>query len=309
MDAVIDQSREAIRAGSKSFAAAARLFDARTRTSVYMLYRWCRHCDDVIDGQTLGHGQKAGGAQAQRARLDELIAKTRSAHAGEPTTDPVFSAFQRVVRENEIPERYPLEHLEGFRMDVEGRRYAVLADTLQYCHHVAGVVGVMMALVMGVHDRDALRRASDLGIAFQLTNIARDVVEDAGAGRIYLPAQWLREAGIAPEGIAALENRAALARVVARLLDAAEPYYASAAVGITALRPRCAWAVATAKNVYREIGMRVLALGPRAWNERTVVPRSRKLYHVMAGAVEAAAAISIQRARPKPSRAELWTRD
>jgi len=162
---------------------------------------------------------------------------------------------------------------------------------------------------MGVRDRDALRRASDLGIAFQLTNIARDVVEDAGVGRVYLPAQWLREAGIAPESIAAPENQAALARVVARLLDAAEPYYASASVGITALRPRCAWAVATAKNVYREIGMRVLALGPRAWNERTVVPRSRKLYHVMVGAVEAAAAISIQRARPKPSRAGLWTRD
>ena len=89
-----------------------------------------------------------------------------------------------------------MDLLQGFEMDVEGRRYDTLEDTLDYAYHVAGVVGVMMARIMGVQDAPTLRRAQDLGLAFQLTNIARDVVEDARGGRVYLPGQWLDEAGV-----------------------------------------------------------------------------------------------------------------
>ena len=95
-----------------------------------------------------------------------------------------------------MPHRYPLEHLDGFVMDVEGREYHTLTDTVEYCYHVAGVVGVMMAYIMGVRDEPTLDRATDLGLAFQLTNICRDVVEDAEVGRVYLPLDWLTEAGV-----------------------------------------------------------------------------------------------------------------
>ncbi|HKJ61756.1 MAG TPA: squalene/phytoene synthase family protein, partial [Hyphomicrobiales bacterium] len=124
----------------------------------------------------------------------ELREKTRLAVHGR-WNEPVFGALARVVSECKIPEQNLMEHLEGFAMDVEERHYGTLEDTLSYCYHVAGVVGVMMAMIMGVRDSETLDRASDLGIAFQITNIARDVMDDVALGRVYLPAQWLREEG------------------------------------------------------------------------------------------------------------------
>ncbi len=182
---LVQTSRETIRKGSSSFAAAAALFDAETRADAEMLYAWCRYCDDVIDGQELGHGMAAPGQDAGKVRLEALYAKTRAAIAGEATDDPNFAAFQRVALRRHIPESYATQLIDGFAMDVAGRRYETIEDTLDYCWHVAGVVGVMMAFVMGVapDDLPTLRRAQDLGLRpSQLTNIARDVIEDAGNG-------------------------------------------------------------------------------------------------------------------------------
>jgi phytoene synthase len=191
-DLVLDASRVSIRQGSKSFAAAARLFDPTVREDAYLLYAWCRHCDDEIDGQVLGHGSVGLDPRLAAAKLAELEDKTRRALAGQGVEDDqAFAAFQRVAQRHTIPSRLPLELLEGFRMDVEGRAYSTLDDVLLYAYRVAGVVGEMMARVMGAVDSDILRRAVDLGLALQLTNIARDVVEDARGGRIYLPSEWL----------------------------------------------------------------------------------------------------------------------
>src|SRR5690606_25988910 len=192
-DQVIAQATQSINVGSKSFAAAARLFDERTRQSAVMLYAWCRHCDDVIDGQVLGQGQLEGDRSSGEERLAMLVELTERAYAGELMPAPAFAAFQQVVQRHGIPPKYPLEHLAGFRMDVQGYRYQTLDDTLLYCYRVAGVVGLMMAQVMGAESEATLDRACDLGLAFQLTNIARDIVEDAQIGRVYLPADWLEE--------------------------------------------------------------------------------------------------------------------
>ena len=299
-------SRETIRKGSKSFAAAAALFDAQTRIDAEMLYAWCRHCDDVIDGQDLGHGMAAPGPDAARQRLEGLYAKTRAALAGAPTGDPDFAAFQRVALARRIPERYALELLDGFAMDVSARRYETLEDTLDYCWHVAGVVGVMMALVMGVRPDDlpTLRRAQDLGLAFQLTNIARDVVEDAANGRIYLPAQWLAEAGLPEAEIAAPGRRAALFAVTKRLLATAEPYYASAVAGLAELPLRSAWAIAAARGVYRQIGVIVLQRGAAAWDTRASASGAMKAWLALLGGWTALASRGAKSA-PRPA---LWSK-
>lgn len=291
LDAVAEAT-QTIRRGSKSFAAAARLFDPQTRAGAVLLYAWCRHCDDVVDGQALGF---AGAAPADgRERLVLLEAQTRAALAGEPCSSAAFAGLQAVASCYGIPERYPLQHLEGFRMDVEERRYRTLSDTLDYAYHVAGVVGVMMGHVMGVRDEAVLDRACDLGIAFQLTNIARDIVEDAATGRIYLPAEWLAEAGLRPQDIAAPENRAGLAGLAQRLVAAAEPYYASAAAGIPALPFRSAWAIETARGVYRQIGLNVVRRGAGAWDRRVSTTRAAKLGKVAGGLASAVARRIVQ---------------
>lgn len=330
MDAVVRQSEEMIRKGSKSFALASRLFDAPTRERAVMLYAWCRHCDDEIDGQELGMvpGRAGGGVPSvspaaqvsppgtpppalpldasPQFRLQHLRNETRRALAGERVTDPVFVAFQRVAAEARIPERHAMEFLAGFEMDVAGYRYESFEDTLLYCYRVAGVVGVMMALVMGVRDPQALQRAADLGIAFQLTNISRDVLDDARNGRCYVPAAWLRAEGLSAADLKT-PARPEVARLARRLLDEADRYYASAGEGLRALSFRSAWAVATALYVYRDIGRVVRQRGEHAWDRRAVVGTARKLLLVLRGAARAGRAATVdRRARKEPRSRDLW---
>jgi len=302
-------SRETIQKGSRSFAAAAALFDAQTRADAEMLYAWCRYCDDVVDGQDLGHGMTVlDPAEAQR-RLESLYAKTRAALAGQPVSDPEFAAFQKVAQRRQIPERYAIDLIDGFAMDVAARRYGTIEDTLDYCYHVAGVVGVMMALVMGVKPDDlaTLRRAQDLGLAFQLTNISRDVVEDAQNDRVYLPSAWLAEAGLKddPATVRDPVNRAAVFRVTARLLERAEPYYASAVAGLPSLPFRCAWAIGAARGVYRQIGVEVGKLGPKAWDERVSTSTAQKVGFAVEGMFMAVGSRLAGKPSPRP---DLWSK-
>lgn len=303
--ALREHAEQSIAVGSKSFAAAAKLFDERTRRSAVMLYAWCRHCDDVIDGQQAGQDAVSITPQEAQRRLALLQAQTHAVYAGVPASEPAFAAFAEVVREHDIPEHNALEHLAGFEMDVLDRRYHTQDDTLQYCYHVAGVVGLMMARVMGTHDPRTLDRACDLGLAFQLTNIARDIVEDARIGRCYLPAQWLEELNIPLQDLAAPEHRPAVAVLARRLVDLAEPYYASAQAGLAALPWRSAWAVATAAAVYRQIGVKVVAAGSHAWDTRVSTSKAEKLAAVSQGGWRAVSA----RWRQWPKRStQLWNR-
>lgn len=296
-----------IRKGSKSFAAAARLFDPETRGNVYMLYAWCRYCDDEIDGQDLGFAK----AEPQTSTIEERLARIRDlterALAGESMEDPAFQGLQLIVDRYDIPKRYPMDLIEGFAMDAAGYRYETLEDTLLYCYHVAGVVGVMMAYVMGVRETGTLRRAADLGIAFQLTNIARDVMDDAVAGRCYIPGELLRQFGVPPDDLANPQYRSNLIQVAKALLQVADRYYESAADGVRALPLRAAWAVCTARGVYRDIGEIVLAQGEAAWQQRAVVSKSRKLFWVFAGGFRALFAVGFgRRQHVSPRSADLW---
>ncbi|MDR7050106.1 phytoene synthase [Duganella sp. 3397] len=287
-EALMEHATETIKVGSKSFAAAATLFPADVRRSVLMLYAWCRHCDDVVDGQELGFAPAAvAPAHDAYAELAILEDQTRRAYAGEPMKEPAFAALQEVALGHAIAQQYAYDHLAGFAMDVHDARYETIDDTLRYCYHVAGVVGLMMSTIMGAKDAAVLDRACDLGLAFQLTNIARDIVADAQIGRCYLPAAWLREAGIPPSELALPQHRAALATVAARLVDYAEPYYDSANQGIVALPLRSAWAIATARNVYRQIGVEVKARGAHAWDERVGTSKAAKLWLLAKGGVSA----------------------
>lgn len=304
------QSREAIQKGSQSFAAAAALFDPQTRADAEMLYAWCRHCDDVIDGQTLGHERTVQDPAVVQATLEGLYAKTRSSLRGEPQDDPAFAAFQQVALRRRIPEAWAIELIDGFAMDVSGARYQTLEDTLKYCWHVAGAVGVMMAVVMGVDPDDlpTLRRAQDLGLAFQLTNIARDIVEDAQNGRVYLPADWLAAEGVPEDAVADPQHRPAIARLARRLVEAAEPYYASARWGLRDLPVRSAWAVAAARGVYRQIGFAVLARGESAWDTRTSTSSAMKAWRALEGGVIALRGATLDRWVEPPARPPLWSR-
>jgi phytoene synthase len=195
--------------------------------------------------------------------------------------------------------------IEGFALDAADWRPQSEDDLMRYCFHVAGAVGVMMAVVMGVmpDNHAVLNRACDLGLAFQLANIARDIGEDAAAGRCYLPADWLSAANIPPDQIMAPQHRLALTVLAARLCDASERYEASARVGAASLPFRARWAVLAAAGIYGDIARTVRAKGPRAFDQRVYSSRAAKL-----GWVARAFASAIAANAAKGDRAGLWTR-
>lgn len=276
--AALNDCREIITKGSKSFSLAAKLFDAETRDAAVFLYGWCRYCDDQVD-----EADKAADRAGLESRIKGLKEKTASAFSLEPQQEPVFIALQYIVHRYGIPSHYALELIEGMGMDVRGTRYATLRELLLYCYRVAGTVGLMMSHVMGLREETALRNAADLGIAMQLTNIARDITEDAAMGRIYLPLAWLDEAKIPHDQISSLENRQKLAMLTSRLLNEADRYYRSGDAGLWHLSFRSACAVSAARHVYSEIGSLLVKRGAYAWDQRTYVTGARKIWVVLRG--------------------------
>ena len=249
---------------SKSFALAARLLPAELRADVVALYAWCRTCDDAVD-------RPAPGSVASES-LQVLRANLSDSYAGKDMPNPVWACFQAVVRRRGIPVEYPTDLLRGLTMDVDGFRYATADDLLLYCYRVAGTVGLMLCHVLGVsHDR-ALPHAAHLGMAMQLTNIARDVREDASRGRCYLPADWVG-AVADPAGL----GRTATVPAVRQLLALANLYYRSGDAGLCYLAPPCRRAIRAARSIYAAIGDRVAAQGCDIDAGRAVVPGWRKL--------------------------------
>ena len=300
-----EYAKQSIELGSKSFAGAAKLFDPELRTSVQMLYAWCRYCDDVIDDQALGF-QAPASAQGIEQRLATLRAQTERALRGE-VDSPAFAALAYVMARHALPVRYPMELLDGFALDAEGSRFRTLDDTIVYSYHVAGVVGIMMAIVMGVREEAVLDRACDLGIAFQLTNIARDVIDDARIGRVYLPQMLLAKYAVTPERVLDPEVRGQLHSAVCELIEIADAYYQSAYIGMRFLPWRAACAIGAARRVYRQIGWQLVAGGSAAWDRRVVVSPLKKRALVAAGVVDASLT-RLASNLPVSSRDGLWER-
>lgn len=253
--------------GSKTFFAASRLLPLRIRKASIALYAFCRVADDLVDEAAPGE-----------APLDVLQQRLDLIYAGTPQDFVEDHALSMVVQQYQLPRHLLDALIEGFAWDAAGREYHTLEDLNAYAARVAGSVGAMMCWIMGPQSVDTLARACELGVAMQLTNIARDVGADAALQRIYLPRDWLREAGIDPQ--AWLQQPVctpALRGVVARLLDEADRLYRQAQSGIAALPPDCRAAILSASLIYWEIGHQLRHEGLDSVRHRTVVSTARKL--------------------------------
>lgn len=284
-----------LRAGSKSFHAAAMLLPREVRAPATALYAFCRLADDAIDD---GPGD-AGAVALLTARLD-------AAYAGAPFDHAADRAFSAVVRRFGLPQAVPAALIEGFAWDAQGRRYDDFDDLCAYAARVAGTVGLMMTTVMERRQPAVMARAADLGVAMQLTNIARDVGEDARKGRLYLPLAWLREAGIDPdEFMRRPVFSAALGGVVARLLAEAERLYARADAGIAGLPVGCRAGIRAARLIYAEIGREVGRAGHDSVSRRAVVGKRRKLALLARALVAGAPGAGLLAPPPLPATAWL----
>lgn len=309
------ECREAIKVGSHSFYAASLLLPAAIRKPAYGLYAFCRLSDDAID---LNNGSLLA--------LERLRERLNRVYDGRPLPLAADRAMADLVRQFAIPRSIPDALFEGLEWDAQERRYETIEDLFDYAARVAGTVGVMMTLIMGVRQPKALARACDLGVAMQLTNIARDVGEDAREGRLYLPLQWLREVGIDPkEFLSKPVLSAPLQSVIASLLGEAESLYRRARGGIAHLPLNCQPAILTAGLLYAEIGREIETLYFNSINFRANVSAGRKLQLLAKAVVQTPwlkkdlsettldavrfliGAVESEPARPATQKPELWS--
>lgn len=301
--ALVAYARRSIAHGSKSFATASKLFDRTTRERVWLLYAWCRQCDDMADGQD--HGGAMAGVADPAERLVAIRDLTARAIRGETTGEAAFDCLGIVARECGLTQKMADDVIAGFALDTGGWHPRRETDLYRYCYHVAGAVGVMMAVVMAAapDDDDLLDRACDLGLAFQLANIARDIAEDGRAGRCYIPDDWLAQLDLEPGEHLRPHNRKKLALIGRWLADEAGQYEASARIGAARLPFRARWAVLAAAGIYGDIARKVRTEGEHAWDRRIVTSRAEKLGRVLQAFREAV------RNEPLPmDRDGLWTR-
>ncbi|MFO7565812.1 MAG: phytoene/squalene synthase family protein [Enhygromyxa sp.] len=267
----IEACKRILAVGSKSFAAASLLLPARMRGPAAAFYAFCRVADDLVDF-----------SDDPRLAVAELGARVDRIYAGTPDDDPVDRAFARVVSDHAIPRAVVDALIEGFEWDASEREYQTLSEVLAYCARVASAVGVVMTLLMGPRDRQTLARACDLGVAMQLTNICRDVAEDAGRGRSYLPANWLREREIDPARfVARLDDHAGdprVAELIEALLRVADEHYLRADAGIGLLPRDSRAAIRAARLIYADIGRAIREQGCDPTRGRAHTSKARKLW-------------------------------
>jgi phytoene synthase len=256
-----------LRNGSRSFHAAALLLPRQTRNAIAAVYTFCRRADDLVDAR----GASRWTLVHLRGRLDRV-------YGDRPITDPGDRALRAVVRHYGIPRGVFDALLEGFAWEFEDRRYETLEDVRAYGVRVAGTVGLAVTHVIGSADPETLARACDLGVAMQLTNIARDIGEDAASGRLYLPQSWMREAGVDPDAwLRRPTFSPELATVIRRLLAEADRLYARAESGIARLPGRMRWPIRTACLIYAEIGRLIARRGFDSVSSRAVTTGRTKM--------------------------------
>jgi phytoene synthase len=282
----LDHCHAAIRTGSLSFHAASRLLPARVRDPALALYAFCRLADDEVDE----------GRDKTRAVLS-LGDRLEAVYRGAPRNAPADRAFAAVVEEFDMPRALPEALLEGLAWDATGRQYDTLSGVLDYSARVAAAVGAMMCVLMRVRDGDVLARACDLGLAMQLTNIARDVGEDARAGRLYLPRDWLRAEGVDPAAFLARPTAdPRILHLTRNLLAEADALYLRAEAGVVALPMDCRPGIFAARHIYAGIGQAVRRNGYDSIAQRAHTGRGAKLGWLALSLGQAASSALLPRA-------------
>lgn len=264
------QALNVLKKHGRSFYFASHLLGQEYRIRAARLYAFCRHADDLVD-ESNDLDTATRDIEALRKALRDSLGTMKPNHS---TVENMLSLMDEI----KIPHAPVLALIEGMQSDLGDRNIQNEAELLQYAYQVAGTVGLMMCKVLDVHNPKAWPFALDLGIAMQLTNIARDVAEDAAKGRVYLPADWI--GGLQTDDVLNPTDHQALQinAGVQKILALAEVYYRSGLAGVVYLPTAARYGILVAAAVYREIGRLVKRAGIRSLFSRTVVPKHRKLW-------------------------------
>lgn len=264
---------DVLRRSGSNFSLPIRLLPETKRRGTTALYAFCRQADDIVD--------EAADPAAARFALDAFQADVEAALAGEEPRQPVLRALADTVRRFAVPTVYVRDILDGVRMDLDSTTYGTFPQLEEYCRRVASAVGLAAIHIWGYRSAAALDAGHQCGLAFQLTNILRDIPEDLGRGRIYLPAADMRACGCTAEDLRAGRIGESFVRLASLQVERAAACYERAAALDDLLSTDGRIVFRAMFGVYRSIFGAVRRAGTAIFSERVRQPRSR----VMASAV------------------------
>jgi 15-cis-phytoene synthase len=265
--------REIARAHSKTFYLSSLFLAPEKRRAVWAVYAFCRTADDIVDRVAPASERLAALAAWELGLVDAYDGRA---------DDPIFVAFAHAARRFRIPIEPALDLLRGARLDVTVRRYAAYADLHEYCYLVASTVGLLVMPVLGTLSPEAARYGVALGRAMQMTNILRDVGEDARMGRIYLPGEDLRRFGCEESAVLDGTGGPAFEALMRFEIERVRALYREAEPGIALLAPDARRTVRVALVLYRGILERIEANRYDVFSRRAFVPLGAKLRTVVA---------------------------
>ena len=258
-NSVLAAANEVLKKKGRSFHWARRLLNAQHAARATRLYYLCRYLDDLADEATC--------VEHSKTILNEIKYSIQSGQS----TNPVICDGLLLIDECKINPRFLCELIDGVGSDLHCVAIADMDGLLRYCYQVAGTVGLMMCSVLDVKDPKAFAHAVDLGIAMQLTNICRDVRDDALVGRRYLPATMLGDLATNELVEPSVEIQPQLQQCLCTLLEIAESYYRSGELGLSYLPLGARAGILTAARLYRAIGTGIKNRHYRYWQGRVVV--------------------------------------
>ena len=245
-----------------NFAGSFRILPEARRRAITAVYAFCREVDDIVD--------EVADPSVARMKLAWWRTEIAAAYRGSPQ-HPVAQALQKVVAEYRLPQEHFAEVIDGMEMDLQQSRYLDFATLERYCHRVAGVVGLISAEIFGYEDPATRSYAEGLGIAFQLTNIIRDVGEDASRGRIYIPDDELRRFGVAVSDIFARRTSAGFRSLMAFQVERARQRYALALAELPAKDRRAQRPGLIMAAIYRALLDAIESEGYRVLDKRVAL--------------------------------------
>ncbi|MBK9160715.1 MAG: presqualene diphosphate synthase HpnD [Nitrosomonadales bacterium] len=257
------------RQSGSSFTGSFRFLPQDKRRAMTALYAFCREVDDVVD--------ECSDAGVARTTLNWWRSEAAAVYNGKPT-HPVCQALIPVVQQFNLPQEHLLEIIDGMEMDLDQPRYADFKSLQLYCYRVASVVGLLSAEIFGYTDRETLKYAHDLGIAFQLTNIIRDVGEDARRNRIYLPMDEMQQFGVTAADILNARETEGFHQLMAFQIGRARRYYAQAFDHLPAADRKAQRAGLIMAEIYQAVLDEVERSGCHVLKERVSLTPTYKLW-------------------------------
>jgi phytoene synthase len=272
--------RNMSRMHAKTFYFASRFLPPEKKNACYAIYAFCRYIDDLVDKNLMRSLSSEESLEKLSEAVDEWRQHLQALYNGEFIDHPIMIALKDTISRFGIPENLPNELIDGVNMDMSKTRYENFEDLKVYCYKVASVVGLMTTYVFGFRDEKTFSYAVDLGIAMQMTNILRDVKEDAMGGRIYLPKEEMDQFGYSEEDLMKFTLNRNFRELMHYQISRATEYYDTADKGIQMLNRDSRVTVGLMSRNYRKILQIIQENDFNVFGKRTYVPIHRKLADV-----------------------------